>query len=64
MAKKDDSGQSGQFCCFGGKSAGFGVSQRQMPPFKGIDPGFDSPGPAAYPEKYGMGPNSLSLAGK
>jgi hypothetical protein len=35
-----------------------------MPPFKGIDPGFDSPGPAAYPEKYGMGPNSLSLAGK
>ena len=25
MAKKDDSGQSGQFCCFGGKSAGFGV---------------------------------------
>ena len=64
MQKPKDSGSSGQFSCFSGNkgTAGFGVSQRQMPPFKGLDPGFDSPGPAAYPEKYGMGPGSLSMA--
>jgi len=64
VAKTADSGSSPQFSCLGlkGGAADFGASERQLPPFKGIDPGFDSPGPAAYPEKYGMGPGSLSMA--
>jgi hypothetical protein len=64
VAKTADSGSSPQFSCLGlkGGAADFGASVRQLPPFKGIDAGFDSPGPAAYPEKYGMGPGSLSMA--
>jgi hypothetical protein len=62
VQKVNSTGSSGQFSCLGRRNISFGVSERQLPPFKGIDPGFDSPGPAGYPEKYGMGPNSLSVA--
>ncbi len=64
VVKAEDSGSSGQFSCLGLKNggAGFGVSERQLPPFKGLDPGIESPGPAAYISKPMMGPGSLSTA--
>lgn len=64
VVKSEDSGSSGQFSCLGLKNggAGFGVSERQLPPFKGLDPGLDSPGPAAYIAKPMVGPDSLSTA--
>jgi hypothetical protein len=64
VVKAEDSGSSGQFSCLGLKNggAGFGVSERQLPPFKGLDPGIESPGPAAYIKKPMMGPGSLSTA--
>ena len=62
VVKVNGEGSSGQFSCFGSKKISFGVSKRPVPGCFPSDPGYDSPGPAGYPEKYGMGPGSLSVA--